>query len=69
MEVSCPGCGKKKKYEGNLFRPFCSERCKLIDLGAWADGKRAIPSDHDPETDLDRTSEKKNQDHNESEDS
>lgn len=27
----------------NKFRPFCSERCKLIDLGAWADGSYAIP--------------------------
>jgi endogenous inhibitor of DNA gyrase (YacG/DUF329 family) len=26
-------------------RPFCSERCKLVDLGAWASGDRAIPGD------------------------
>jgi endogenous inhibitor of DNA gyrase (YacG/DUF329 family) len=28
----------------NKFRPFCSERCKLIDLGAWADGSYSIPT-------------------------
>jgi uncharacterized protein len=35
--VSCPQCGKATPYAGdNAFRPFCSERCKLMDLGAWA---------------------------------
>jgi endogenous inhibitor of DNA gyrase (YacG/DUF329 family) len=29
--------------ESSPWRPFCSERCKLIDLGAWASGQRAIP--------------------------
>ena len=28
----------------NTFRPFCSERCKLIDLGAWADEQHALPA-------------------------
>jgi endogenous inhibitor of DNA gyrase (YacG/DUF329 family) len=37
--VKCPSCGKKVEYEGNEFRPFCSERCKLLDFGAWADGE------------------------------
>ncbi len=32
----CPRCGEPSVWEGNKFRPFCSERCKLIDLGAWA---------------------------------
>ncbi|MGL5210660.1 MAG: DNA gyrase inhibitor YacG, partial [Acinetobacter junii] len=32
----CPRCGQDSTWEGNEFRPFCSERCKLIDLGAWA---------------------------------
>ncbi len=34
-KVRCPICGKKALWEGNPFRPFCSERCKLIDLGRW----------------------------------
>ena len=32
----CPRCGQPSHWQGNPFRPFCSERCKLIDLGAWA---------------------------------
>lgn len=42
--VDCPTCGKKVEWtEQNKFRPFCSERCKQIDLGAWASEKYAIP--------------------------
>jgi endogenous inhibitor of DNA gyrase (YacG/DUF329 family) len=33
------------EYEGNEFRPFCSERCKLIDFGAWADEEFALPAE------------------------
>jgi endogenous inhibitor of DNA gyrase (YacG/DUF329 family) len=42
-KVKCPNCGVETEYTGNEFRPFCSERCKLIDFGAWADGKYALP--------------------------
>lgn len=42
--VTCPTCKKKIVYSSdNPFRPFCSERCKIIDLGAWADEKRTVP--------------------------
>ncbi|MCK5639724.1 MAG: DNA gyrase inhibitor YacG [Gammaproteobacteria bacterium] len=42
--VKCPGCGKQIEWsEENQWRPFCSERCKLIDLGAWANEDHAIP--------------------------
>jgi len=42
--VRCPQCGKPCEYsETNSFRPFCSERCKLIDLGDWASEKFKIP--------------------------
>jgi endogenous inhibitor of DNA gyrase (YacG/DUF329 family) len=35
--VTCPQCGKEHQWDtSNRFRPFCSERCKLIDLGKWA---------------------------------
>jgi len=35
--VACPTCGKSVTWTpANDWRPFCSERCKLIDLGAWA---------------------------------
>ena len=36
MKVKCPTCRKETEWEGNPFRPFCSERCKNIDLAAWA---------------------------------
>lgn len=43
--VDCPTCGKKVKWtEASAFRPFCSERCKQIDLGAWAEEKYVIPA-------------------------
>jgi len=35
--VSCPRCGAQALYSPeNRWRPFCSERCRAIDLGAWA---------------------------------
>ena len=38
--VKCPVCGKEVEWkESNRYRPFCSERCKQIDLGAWAEEK------------------------------
>lgn len=44
--VPCPTCNRPVAWsEESKWRPFCSERCKLIDLGAWASEQRAIPSD------------------------
>ena len=46
--VACPTCGERVKWTlKNTFRPFCSERCKLIDLGEWASGGYTIPGDRD----------------------
>jgi uncharacterized protein len=53
--VKCPTCGRQSVWaEDNPFRPFCSERCRLIDLGAWLSEKRSIPSNESepPESDL-----------------
>jgi endogenous inhibitor of DNA gyrase (YacG/DUF329 family) len=36
LRVPCPICRTGKPWEGNPFRPFCSERCRMIDLGTWA---------------------------------
>jgi len=48
-EVKCPLCQKPSSWEGNAFRPFCSERCRLRDLGNWATGEYAIPDkSHSP---------------------
>ncbi|KIX44660.1 pilus assembly protein [Burkholderia pseudomallei] len=41
--VKCPSCGKEVRWmPENRFRPFCSARCKQLDLGAWAAEKYRI---------------------------
>ena len=36
IQAKCPNCGKPVQWEAsNPWRPFCSERCRLIDLGEW----------------------------------
>ena len=48
--VACPTCGAKAAFEPwNPWRPFCSERCRKIDLGAWASETYRIPEKPDPE--------------------
>ena len=43
-KVRCPQCGGESLWSAdNKFRPFCSERCKLIDLGAWASELYRVP--------------------------
>ncbi|MBL8523161.1 MAG: DNA gyrase inhibitor YacG [Betaproteobacteria bacterium] len=43
-QVRCPQCSTLSVYRtDNPFRPFCSERCKLIDLGAWAQERYSTP--------------------------
>lgn len=49
-EILCPYCGAMTTWQGNPWRPFCSERCKMSDLGAWADEKYSIPSEDAPGT-------------------
>ena len=46
--MKCPICHRPAAYEGNPYRPFCSERCKLIDFGAWANEEYAVPSEEPP---------------------
>ena len=42
--VRCPHCGGDSPWsEANTWRPFCSERCKMIDLGAWASESYRVP--------------------------
>ena len=45
--VPCPTCGAQVIWSAEMspWRPFCSERCRLLDLGAWFSEERAIPSD------------------------
>jgi len=47
--VSCPACGKAVEWRPEYpYRPFCSERCKQIDLGAWANEEYRVPVQEDP---------------------
>lgn len=48
--VKCPHCGKEVEWNTqNRFRPFCSDRCKLIDLGQWADEGYRLPDESTPD--------------------
>ncbi|MBA1146499.1 DNA gyrase inhibitor YacG [Ectothiorhodospiraceae bacterium WFHF3C12] len=43
VQARCPACGERYEYStDNPYRPFCSERCKLVDLGRWFDGSHHI---------------------------
>lgn len=54
-KVNCPRCGQPAVYSPeNPFRPFCSERCRLIDLGQWATEAYRLPAEDSPENDADR---------------
>ncbi len=45
-QVACPTCGKAVPWTpASRWRPFCSERCRLIDLGEWLNEEKRIPSD------------------------
>lgn len=52
LKVKCPTCRKEASWENNPHRPFCSDRCRLIDLGAWVDERYRIPGD-EPEFNCD----------------
>ena len=39
----CPTCNKQVEWQDNSFRPFCSERCKLLDLGKWVSEEYRVP--------------------------
>ncbi len=43
--VKCPTCRREIDWADSPFRPFCSDRCRLIDLGGWLSGQHAIPGE------------------------
>ena len=50
MQATCPVC--EKVFEADVKAPgfpFCSRRCKLIDLGAWADERYRVPVPNEPD--------------------
>jgi hypothetical protein len=59
LKVKCPICKKAVKRDTSDF-PFCSERCRLIDLGKWADGKYVVST---PLTDNDDNAPSTNDEH------
>jgi uncharacterized protein len=54
----CPTCNRQVQWQDNPFRPFCSERCQLIDLSKWVSEEyrvpgKAVPSEHSDEEEED----------------
>jgi uncharacterized protein len=46
LQIKCPRCGKQTVFSPeNPYRPFCSERCRTTDLGAWASESYKVASD------------------------
>jgi uncharacterized protein len=58
--LACPRCQQSTTWLNNPSRPFCSERCKLIDLGAWANEDYTIPVEPTPNDFLTEDDEYKN---------
>jgi endogenous inhibitor of DNA gyrase (YacG/DUF329 family) len=51
-KVPCPRCGTLAPFTpDNKWRPFCSERCKMIDLGAWATESYRVPAEEEDSPD------------------
>ena len=48
--ITCPQCGGPSSFaKANTYRPFCSERCKMIDLGAWGNEDFRVPAEAPPQ--------------------
>ncbi len=43
--MQCPACHQPLSIQGNAYRPFCSERCRLVDLNAWLTEQYRVPVD------------------------
>jgi endogenous inhibitor of DNA gyrase (YacG/DUF329 family) len=54
VKQPCPTCGKPTVWSiQNPYRPFCSERCKMADLGSWLNGDYRVPAaDLEPDAEL-----------------
>lgn len=54
LTVKCPQCGTPVKWEpASKYRPFCSQRCRQLDLGAWASEEYRVAADAPPDDDQD----------------
>lgn len=43
--IKCPACQKPTFWQDNPYRPFCSRRCRMLDLGCWVDEEYRVPSE------------------------
>lgn len=48
--MRCPRCHEEASWQDNPWRPFCSERCQMADLGHWLSGDYRIPLFEDPDS-------------------
>ncbi len=53
IEINCPRCGEKTFWTDNPSRPFCSEQCRVIDLGCWASEEYSVDGGNAPQADPD----------------
>lgn len=44
--IKCPTCQQPTRWQDNPYRPFCSNRCRLLDLGCWADEEYRVPAEN-----------------------
>lgn len=49
MKIKCPKCGGETDFHNNPHRPFCGERCKMVDLGRWMSEAYEVPLDDEGE--------------------
>lgn len=52
--LRCPTCGKTFERSESSAMPFCSERCRLVDLGRWVDERYAVPTERTEEEEPER---------------
>ena len=57
--MKCPTCGKPVEWKDNPVRPFCSERCQLVDLGKWVEGEYRVAGEPVPQADAESKDEDK----------
>ncbi len=58
IRVKCPTCRREIDWSDAPFKPFCSERCRMIDLGAWLSEQHSIPGESAPQDPAAGTDEK-----------
>ncbi|MCO4793568.1 MAG: DNA gyrase inhibitor YacG [Bacteriovoracaceae bacterium] len=64
LEIDCPQCNEKFNYYASESRPFCSERCKMVDLGHWFTESYTVASNEAlSEQDIDQVQEALEKDH------